>query len=48
MARKALEETLKVEEVNVKYVILTFYLWINNDDNHTIYVNGEKQKQLNQ
>ena len=44
MARKALEETLKVEEVNgKKYVILTFTpMGSTMMSNHTIYVNGAK------
>lgn len=44
MARKALEETLKVEEVNgTKYVTLTFTsMGSTMMSNHTVYVNGEK------
>ena len=44
MARKALEETLKVEEVNgKKYVTLTFTaMGSTMMSNHTVYVNGAK------
>lgn len=44
MARKALEETLKVEEVNgKKYVTLTFTsMGSTMMNNHTVYVNGAK------
>ena len=44
MARKALEETLKVEEVNGnKYVTLTFTsMGSTMMSNHTVYVNGAK------
>ena len=44
MARKALEETLKVEDVNgKKYVTLTFTpMGSTMMNNHTIYVNGAK------
>ena len=44
MARKALEETLKVEDVNgKKYVTLTFTpMGSKMMNNHTIYVNGAK------
>lgn len=44
MARKALEETLKVEEVNGrKYVTLTFTsMGSTMMNNHTVYVNGAK------
>lgn len=44
MARKALEETLKVEEVNgEKYVTLTFTaMGSTMMSNHTVYVNGAK------
>ena len=44
MARKALEDTLKVEEINGnKYVTLTFTsMGSTMMNNHTVYVNGEK------
>ena len=44
MARKALEETLKVEDVNgKKYVTLTFTpMGSKMMNNHTVYVNGAK------